>query len=416
MPTRLLVPALICAALAPAAEPTLPDVARDDWPWWRGPTLDNKSRDHSVPTKWSRTENVVWKAPVPGRGHSSPVLWGDRIFLTTADEAAQTQRVLAFDRKTGKALWDITVHTGGFEKKHEKNSHASATPACDGKRVYSAFVNSNALHVTATDLDGKVVWQQKAGPYESQHGYGSSPVLYKQTVIVLADSMKGSFLAALDRATGKVVWSIDRPVTGRNGSYATPIVATLAGKPQLVVQGTRVTTSYDADTGKVLWTCTGPSEVTGCTPACDDKHVFATGGFPEKEILAIRADGSGDVTKSHVAWRSKKGVTYVPSPLYHDGRLYVVNDGGVATCFDAGTGEEVWSERLEGAFTSSPVLVGDLLYVTNEQGKTHVLKAGPKFERVGVNDVGEGVLATPAVAGGRIYLRTTRTLYCIGPQ
>jgi outer membrane protein assembly factor BamB len=411
MSTHFLAPFLL---LAPAAEPTLPDVAPADWPWWRGPTLDNKSRDRAAPTKWTRTDNIVWKTPVPGRGHSSPVLWGDRIFLTTADETAQTQRVLAFDRKTGKPLWDTLAHKGGFEMKHQKNSHASATPACDGQRVYSAFVNSDALHVTATDLDGKIVWQEKAGPYESQHGLGSSPILYKQTVIVLADSMKGSFLAALDRATGKIAWKIDRPVTGRNGNYATPIVATLAGRPQLIIQGTYVTTSYDPDTGKELWKCHGPAEVTGCTPACDDKHVFVTGGFPEKEILAIRADGSGDVTKSHVAWRSKKGVSYVPSPLYHAGRLYIINDGGVATCFDAATGTEVWSERLGGAFTSSPVLVGDLLYVTSEQGKTYVLKAGDKFEQVAVNNLGEGVLSTPAIAGGRIYLRTAMMLYCIG--
>ena len=414
MSMRLIAPALLWAALAPAAEPTLPEVAPADWPWWRGPTLDNKSRDRTAPTRWSATEHVVWKTPVPGRGHSSPVLWGDRIFLTTADEAAQTQRVLAFDRRTGKPLWDTVAHSGGFEMKHEKNSHASSTPACDGRHVYSAFVNSDAVHVTAVDLDGKVVWQRAAGPYESQHGLGSSPVLHKQTVIVLADSMKGSFLAALDRATGKVVWRIDRPVTGRNGNYATPLVATLAGKPQLIVQGTRVTTSYDPDTGNELWKCHGPAEVCGCTPACDDRHVFATGGFPEKEILTVRADGSGDVTRTHVAWRSRKGVSYVPSPLYHDGRLYVVNDNGTATCFDAAAGKELWSERLAGAFTSSPVLVGDHLYVTNEQGRTFILKAGPKFEQVAVNDLEEGVLATPAVAGGRIYLRTAGTLYCIG--
>src|SRR5262245_24554514 len=140
MSIRVVAPTLLWAAIAPAAEPALPEVGRDDWPWWRGPTLDNKSRDTHAPMKWSRTENIVWKTPVPGRGHSSPVLWGDRVFLTTADEAAQTQRALAFDRKTGKPLWNVAVHTGGFEKKHEKNSHASATPACDGQRVYSAFV------------------------------------------------------------------------------------------------------------------------------------------------------------------------------------------------------------------------------------------------------------------------------------
>lgn len=414
MPTRLLVPAVLWAALAPAAEPTRPEVAPADWPWWRGPTLDGKSRDRSAPTRWSTNENVAWKAPVPGRGHSSPVLWGDRVFLTTADESAQTQRVLAFDRRTGKALWDAVAHTGGFEKRHEKNSHASATLTCDGHRVYAAFVNSEVLHVTALDLDGKLVWQKAAGPFASQHGYGSSPVFHKKTVIVLADSLKGSFLASLDRATGEVVWKVDRPVTGRNGNYASPVVADLAGKPQLIVQGTRVTTGYDPDTGNVQWTCDGPAEVTGCTPAWDEKHVFATGGFPEKEIIAIRADGAGDVTKTHVAWRSKKGVAYVPSPLHHAGRLYVVSDTGVITSFDAATGREVWSERLGGAFTSSPVLVGELLYVTSEQGKTHVLRTGDKFEQVAVNDLGEGVLATPAVAGGRIYLRTAGTLYCLG--
>jgi outer membrane protein assembly factor BamB len=414
MPKPLFALAFLAVSLAPAAEPTLPDVAPADWPWWRGPTLDGKSRDQSAPTRWSATENVVWKTPIPGRGHSSPVLWGDRLFLTTADETAQTQRVLAFDRRTGKPVWDTVAHTGGFDMKHEKNSHASGTPACDGERVYAVFVNARALHVTATDLDGKVVWQRNAGPYESQHGNGSSPVFYRKTLIVLADSMKGSFLAALDRATGEVVWKIDRPVTGRNGNYASPVVATVAGRPQLLVQGTRVTTSYDPDTGKTLWTCTGPAEVTGCTPAWDDRHVFVTGGFPEKEVMAIRADGSGDVTRTHVAWRSKKGVSYVPSPLYHAGRLYIVSDNGVATCFDAKTGREVWSERLGGAFTSSPVLVGELVYVTNEAGRTYVLKTGPKFEQVAANDLGEGVLSTPAVAGGRIYLRTAGSLNCIG--
>ena len=227
---RVLAPVLLGVSLAPAAEPILPEVAPADWPWWRGPTLDGKSRDRSAPTQWSATENVTWKTPVPGRGHSSPVLWGDRLFLTTADEAKQTQRVLAFDRKTGRAVWDTVAHTGGLDPKHEKNSHASATPACDGERVYAVFINGGAMHVTATDLDGKVVWQKNAGPYTSQHGNGSSPVLYKKTVIVVADSLKGSFLAALDRATGDVVWKIDRPVTGRNGSYESPVVATIAGK------------------------------------------------------------------------------------------------------------------------------------------------------------------------------------------
>jgi outer membrane protein assembly factor BamB len=395
-------------------EGTLPEVAAADWPWWRGPTFDGKSRDKVVVTKWSSTENVVWKTEVPGRGHASPILWGERVFLTTAEDDGQKQSVLAFDRKSGKLLWNTMANQGGFMRKYGKNTHASATPACDGERVYSVFINHDGLHVTATDLDGKILWQKEAGSFKSEHGYGSSPLLYKSLVIVNGDSQKGCFIAALDRATGKTAWKTERKTTGKHGNYATPMIATLDGKPQLIMTGLHEVTSYDPENGKLIWSCAGPAEVTANTAACSDKLVFASGGFPEKELLAIRPDGSGDVTKTHIAWRTGKGVTYVPSPLYHDGHLYVVNDGGTATCFEAATGNQVWQERLNGAFSSSPVLVGDLLYVTNEAGKAYVLKTGPKFEQVAVNDLGDGSLATPAVGGGQLFLRTTRFLYCIG--
>jgi outer membrane protein assembly factor BamB len=336
------------------------------------------------------------------------------VFLTTADDERQTQRVLAFDRKTGKALWDAVVHEKGFPRKHPKNSHASATPACDGKRLYCAFVSGDALHVSAVDLDGKFVWQTRAGAFTSQHGYCASPVLYKSLVLVTGDSLKDCYVAAFEAATGKEVWRTPRTTPGRHGNYPSPIVATVAGKPQMIMTGLGETTSYDPETGKVIWSCAGPTEVAGCTAAWNDKLVFVSGGFPEKELLAIRGDGAGDVTASHVAWRATKGVTYVPSPLYHGGMLYVVNDTGTATCFEAATGKEVWQGRLAGAFSSSPVLAGDYLYVGSEAGKVFVLRAGPKFELVATNDLGDGVFATPAVCGGRIYLRTTRALYCIG--
>lgn len=393
---------------------TLPEVAAGDWPWWRGPTLDGKSRDGRAPASWSSTDNVVWKTPVPGRGHSSPVLWGERVFLTTADEAAQTQSVLALDRKGGKILWTTEVNKGGFPRKYGKNTHASATSACDGALLYSVFVHHDGLHVVATDLNGKIVWRKEVGGFTSEHGYGSSPVLFDKLLIVLGDSRKDCFLAALDRASGKVVWKIDRTTTGKHGGYATPIVATLAGKPQLLLTGMHEVISYDPATGKKLWWCAGPAEVTANTVACSDKIVFATGGFPEKELLAIRADGSGDVTKSHVLWRTNKGVTYVPSPLYHDGHLYVVNDGGVASCFEAESGKVVWQDRLPGAFSSSPILVGNLLFITNEAGKTYVLKAGRQFELIATNDLKDGGFATPAVGGGHVYLRTSGVLYCLG--
>jgi outer membrane protein assembly factor BamB len=416
MTCRLTVLALLAGFFPALADKPadLSKVAEADWPWWRGPAGDGRSQDRRAPTRWDGKRNVLWKTPVPGRGHSSPVLWGERLFLTTADEAAKTQSVLAFDRKTGKPLWTVVVHRGGLPRKNPKNSHASATPACDGERLICAFVTGGALHVTATDLAGKILWQQEAGSFSSEHGYGSSPVLWRGLVIVNGDSLKGCFVAALDRATGKVVWSTPRRTTGKHGSYATPLVATLAGKPQLILQGMAEVSSYDPATGKLLWSCEGPAEVTGCTPACSDRLVFATGGFPEKEILAIRADGAGDVTKTHVVWRTGQGVSYVPSPVYHDGKLYVVNDTGTATCFEAATGKRLWQGRVAGAFSSSPVLVGDLLYATSETGKTHVLRAGTKFAIAATNEVPERVYATLAICGGRIYLRGERSLYCIG--
>ncbi len=406
--------ALPSLAVAQPAPETELKVREDDWPWWRGPTLDGKSRDRSAPKRWSSTENIAWKRAVPGRGHSSPVLWGDRLFLTTADDRAGTQSALAFDRKTGKPLWSKQVHKGELPRKYPKNSHASATPACDDRHVYCVFVNDGGLHVTALDHKGNLAWQKKAGSFRSEHGYGSSPVLYRSLVIVNGDSLEGCFLAALDRSTGKVVWRTRRKTTGRHGSYATPLVVTLAGKAQLILTGMGEVCAYEPLTGKLIWSCQGPAEVTANTPACSDKLIFASGGYPEKNLLAIRGDGKGDVTESRIAWRTTRGVTYVPSPLYHDGKLFVVNDGGVVTCFAAGDGKQLWQGRLGGAFSSSPVLVGDHLYVTSEAGKTHVLQTGDRFRVVSANDVGERVYATPAVCGGRIYLRGERTLYCIG--
>jgi outer membrane protein assembly factor BamB len=391
-----------------------PKAAANDWPWWRGPALDGTSRDQKAPTTWSTRKNVVWKAKVPGRGHSSPIVIGNRVILTTADEDAKKQLILALDRKTGKPLWTRVAHEGGLPRKYPKNSHASATPACDGERVFSAFVSSGGLHLTATDLDGNIRWQKKAGDFSSEHGYGSSPILYKSLVIVNGDSLRGCFIAALDRKDGTVIWKTERPTTGRHGSYATPVIATLAGKPQLIMTGMGEVSSYNPATGKLIWSCAGPAEVTACTAAWSENLVFATGGFPEKNLLAIRADGTGDVTESHIAWRTGKGVTYVPSPLYHAGRLYVVNDAGVATCYEARSGKIIWTDRLAGTFSSSPVLVGDRLYVANEAGRSYVLKTGPKFEVVATNDLDGRILATPTVCGGKIFLRTDEQLYCIG--
>ena len=405
----------IAAPATGGASAALPiTIDEGDWPWWRGPGLDGRSRDGSPPTVWDADKNIVWKTSVQGVGHSSPTLCGDRILLTTADEQEETQSLTAFDRDTGELLWAKVLHRGGLMRKHQKNSHASPTPACDGRHVYAAFINDGALRVTAADLKGEIVWQANAGEFSSEHGYGSAPALYKSLVMVNGDSLEGSFIAALDRASGEIVWRTPRTSTGSHGSYATPIVASVAGRDQLLLTGTGKTTSYDPETGKLLWSCDGPAEVTAATVAFSDELVFASGGFPEKEIIAIRADGSGNVTDSHIVWRAGRNTTYVPSPLYHEGRLYVVGDNGVAACFNAETGDTIWQKRLEGNFTASPVLAGGAIYATNEAGRTFVFRAADEFEMVAENDLQQRTLASPAIAGGAIYLRTESHLYRIG--
>lgn len=387
-----------------------------DWPWWRGPARDGVSAETDLPIQWTSSKNVLWKSPVPGRGHSSPSVWGDRVFLTTADEQSRQQIVLCYDRNSGRELWRRVAFSSGLMRKHSKNSYASGTPACDGRRVYAAMINDGALRVVAVDWDGKISWRRAAGDFTSEHGYGSAPVLYRSLVIVLGDNLSGSFLAALDRETGNVVWRTARPTTGRHGSYATPVVAKVAGIDQLLVTGMGVTSSYDPATGALIWECAGPAEVTANTVAFSDELVFASGGFPENEILAIRGSGTGDVTGTHVAWRAQQGMTYVPSPVYHDGRLYIVNDDGIVSCYKADDGEQLWQNRLSGAFSASPVLAGGHFYATNEDGVTFVFKTEPEFEIVAANDLGGGGMASPVICGRQIFLRTGRGLYCIGKK
>ena len=386
-----------------------------DWPWWRGPTHDGKNSETNPPSQWDTEKNVVWKSPVPGRGHSSPTLSRDRLYLTTADEEQETQSLLCFSRGSGEQLWSETIHEGGFDRTHKKNSQASATPACDGERVFVAFVNRRALMVTAVDHDGKRAWQNSAGAFTSEHGFGASPVLYKSTVIVSGDSLGDSFLAALYRQSGEIAWRVPRPKGDTHGNYATPIVGTVARRDQLLVAGRHRIDSYDPNTGEQLWYVTGRiSEVVANTVTFSGDHVFASGGYPEKELLCIRADGHGDVSDSKVVWSESQAITYVPSPVAHNGRLYVVNDKGIASCYDSKSGTVIWRERIDGNFTASPTLVGGLLYCPNEDGKTYILKASDQYEVIGSNDLGVGIFASPVISNGHIYLRTHDQLYCVG--
>jgi len=409
-----------CSASAPTAAPPaaddLPAVkpAAEDWPWWRGAHWDNiAAAGQTPPVRWSPTENVVWKAEVPGRGHGSPCIWGNSIFLPTADDEAEIQYLLCYDRRNGRKRWQTELHRKGFVHINPKNSHASASPACDGSLVFMPFVIQDAIWLSALDFTGKIVWQKRLGDFHSMHGFAASPVVYRSLVIVVADNLKNSFVAAVHRRTGELVWKTDRP-SYRLGTYASPALGHVAGRDQLLLHGPMKVFAYDPLSGKELWTCDGPSESASSTMSFSGNLVYSSVGFPQRNMLCIRADGHGDVTGTHIVWSKKNKMAYVPSLLLDRGLLYMVEDSGNLACFEAGTGAVVWTAKVEGQFSSSPLLAGGHIYVVNEDGVTFVLKPGRKFEVVAKNALGDGGFANPVICASRIYLRTLHSLYCLG--
>ncbi|EAQ80416.1 outer membrane protein assembly factor BamB family protein [Blastopirellula marina] len=388
-----------------------------DWLHWRGPhDLGIAEPGQSPPTKFSDSENVVWKTSVPGRGHSSPILVGDKVVLTTADKEKQTQSVLCFDRKTGKSLWTTVVNTGGLPPEiHSKNTHASPTVACDGKQLFALFNNNNSVQLAALDLNGKLLWK-KQGPFTPQQfkfGFGPSPLLYGDLVILAAEYEQG-YIIALRKKNGAIAWKIDRPQI----SFSSPIVAKLAGRDQMLISGLSKVCSYDPQSGKLLWSVDGPALATCGTLVWLGDTVFASGGYPEKETIAVKADGSGKIL-----WRQPVKC-YEQSLVAADGFVYAVSDDGIAYCWNAVTGQEMWKQRLGGgSVSSSPTLVGDSIYLFNERGKCFVFKANPqKFELVAENQLGDEAFASPSFCEDQMFMRTAdsssgtrlETLYCIG--
>jgi outer membrane protein assembly factor BamB len=387
-----------------------------DWPWWRGPARDGVAPASAhPPLKWSETENVLWKTEVPGRGHASPTVVGGRIFLSTADEQQEVQSVLCYDRKTGRQLWKVDVHSGGFERRgHKKNSQASATVACDGERVFANFLHDGAIYTTALDLQGKQVWQTRISDFVTHQGFGSSPALYEKLVIVATDNKAGGVIAALDSSTGKIVWKHARP---EQPNYTSPIILPVAGRDQLLLAGCDHVSSFDPLTGKPLWEVEASTTECVGTIVTDGALVFASGGYPKQLTQAIAADGS-----NKIVWQNETR-TYVPSMLVHDGCVFTVTDAGIAYCWKSTTGEELWKARLGGTFNTSPVLVGELIYATNQEGKTFIFKANrAKYELVAENELGEDVYATPTFLGSQIFMRVAHGsgssrqewLYCLG--
>ncbi|MEQ9408549.1 MAG: PQQ-binding-like beta-propeller repeat protein [Fuerstiella sp.] len=372
-----------------------------DWNQWRGPNHNNvAAAGQNVPVTWNETSNVVWKAAVPGRGHSSPIVVGELIALTSADEGGQQQGVFGYDRRTGKQLWGTVVSRGGFPKTHIKNTHASSTACSDGRQVYATFCHHNKVEAVALDLKGNIIWQTDVGgflPKQYEYGYAASPTLYNDTLIVSGDSDTVAWIKALNTKTGQIVWQQNRP---QKLNWASPIVAHVAGRDQLLISGGDMIASYDPATGMPLWSQPCLTMATCGTVVWDDDTVYASGGFPKKETVAVKADGSGQVL-----WTN--GVKcYEQSLLIHDGYLYAVDDNGVAWCWHAKSGREMWKQRLQGPVSASPVLVGDTIYACSEKGTFFVYRANPQqFEAIARNQLGSESFATPTVVDNRIYLR-----------
>jgi outer membrane protein assembly factor BamB len=405
-PVALGVLVLFLASAAPAEE----------WPGWRGPRGDGVSGEKNVPTKWSSTANVHWKIAIPGLGHSSPIVWADRVFITTCIEEQKQRLLLCLDRHTGKKLWERVVLTAPLEQKHRLNNFASATPAADGKQVYVAFLDYPHMVVVSYDFEGKEVWRKSPGTLLSKHGFCSSPVLYKDLVILNGDQDGDGYLVALDRATGAERWRTARPNHTR--SYCTPVIYDAAGKKQLVLSGSRCVASYDPDTGKQHWIIDGPTEQYVASLVMLDGLFFLTAGYPKYHLMAIRPDGRGNVTRSHVAWHhadvGASGASYVPSPIAHDQYLYVVSDSGFLHCLEAKTGKKLWTQRLGRHHSASPVYADGHLYFLGDDGLTLVLKANGKYDVVSQNALEEECYASPAISRGQLFIRTLHHLYCIG--
>ena len=383
------------------------------WPRWRGPSGQGLVTGTGYPDAWSPTQNVRWKTALSGDGNSSPIVWGDRIFLTTAYDNGRRVSVLAFRRSDGMKLWEVFAPAGrSGQGTHYKNGHASATPATDGQRVYASF---GARGLVAVDMDGKLVWHRDLGPMEAYHGTAGSPLLYKDRIILYQDQFAGSFIAAFDTRTGKEVWRTRRDA---DVGWGTPIAVRVVDHDEIIVNGQQRVQAYNPDTGAELWSCGGTSYEVIPTPVVGYGMVFCSSGRAGP-TLAIRPGGKGDVTRTHLAWSSPRGSPFVPSPILYGEYLYMVNDmAAIVTTYHASSGKVVWQGRLGVArregFSASPVAVDGKVFFTNDEGETFVLKAGSTFELLHVNKLDETTLATPALVDGRWYIRTDRNLYAIG--
>jgi len=389
-------------------------VFAENWPQWRGPRMDGTSLDHGFPTAVDE-KSLAWQVELPGEGHASPIVWGDRIFTVAMVADTEERLLLCLDRASGKVLWQKAVLKTPLEGKHRLNSHASSTPATDGERVFTAFLDRAEVVVSAHDFAGKQVWQARPGTFASKHGFCSSPILFEDKVIVNCDHDGFGYIVALSRTDGRQLWRIERPNQTR--SYCVPLIRELAGRTQMVLSGTKCVTSYDPHDGRLHWMMDGPTEQFVASLVHDDRSglLLMSGGFPEHHILAIKPTGTGDVTETHIQWRTNKGVSYVPSPICESGWFLIVSDSGIGHCFDAETGEIVWEERMK-EHHASLVSAEGKVYFINDFGTLRVVRPGKKYDMVAESELEEKVFASPALSEGQIFIRGSKSLFCVGKR
>lgn len=403
--------------------------APENWPGWRGPRGDGSSSEATIATEWDGPsgKNIVWKAAIPGRGHSSPVIWQDQVFLATFvpdqdDDKQHGRALLCLDRQTGRQRWQQTVVEAPKEKKHTLNSYASGTPATDGERVYVTFLlpdfgsdserTPGEMVVAAYDLQGNQQWLVKPGRFASVHGFCSSPVLFEDKLIVNGDHDGDAYIVALDKKTGETLWKLDRE--NKTRSYATPIIREIDGRMQMILPGSKCVASYDPRTGARHWLLEGPTEQFVASCVYDGKLVYLTAGFPERHILAVDPRGSGTLDDEAIAWRTKKGCSYVPSPVLCGEYFVVAADNGTASCYRARSGELQWMERLGKSYSASLVTAGGLVYCLADDGVMKVVRPGPSLEVVAESKLGEFCYASPAISQGQIFIRGEEHLFCVG--
>lgn len=435
---------ILCVLAASAFCVSSDAFGRDpNWSQWRGSEGNGVSTEKNLPTEWSATKNIKWKTPITGRGHSSPIIWGKKIFLTTAIEGAivpgakapkhviqgeeffhpdsvgadrrHTFKVLCLDRDTGKLLWEQTAYEGTvYDNRHRKASYASATPATDGKHVF-AFFGSEGLY--CYDANGKLIWKASIGQIGSLGvGTSSSPVLHENLVIVQCDdeNPEESFIIAFDKKTGKEAWKVARKV---QLSWSTPLLVHTAKRTELIASGAEAVISYDPKTGKELWRHKGLESNAVPSPIATSDTVFLASGYPTKIALAIRLGGTGDLTGTpNVIWKYAKGTAYVPSPIVYGGLTYFMTDRGILTCLDAKTGAvkyEGGRVPVPATFTASPIAYDGKILLMSEDGDTFVLQAGATHSILRTNSLGEPIYASPAIADGKLFIRGEKHLYCI---